>query len=118
MNRVCTQQSPDVCTAKLFDLGAFAQLEVDVGGWAYAVRNLDSAWHSTVWYADQPFWDQQRLDEELAAFRTPSPQTLAALSARGVRWLVADTRAPVDVAGLDALAPRALTLPTVIVWRW
>ncbi|GAB2956683.1 hypothetical protein LWP59_35235 [Amycolatopsis acidiphila] len=117
VNRVCTQQSPGECTAKLFDMGAFAQRNVDVEGWAYSQRNLDAAWHSTVWYADQPFWDQRRLDEELSAFRTPTPAALAALSARGVRWLVADTRAPVDVGALDALAPRALTLPTVLVWR-
>jgi hypothetical protein len=117
VNRVCTQQSPDKCTAKVFDMGAFAQRDVDVEGWAYATRNLDSAWQSTVWYADQPFWDQQRLDSELAAFRTPTPETLAALSARGVRWLVADTRSPVDTAALDRLASRALTLSTIIIWR-
>lgn len=117
VNRVCTQQSPEKCTAKLFDMGAFAQRSVDVEGWAYAPRNLDSAWDSTVWYADQPFWDQQRLNGQLAAFRTPTPGTLAALSARGVRWLVADTRAPVDATALDALAARTLTLPTMIIWR-
>jgi hypothetical protein len=31
--------------------------------------------------------------------------------------VVADTRAPVDVHALDGLLPRALTLPTMIVWR-
>ncbi|WP_236796638.1 hypothetical protein [Amycolatopsis sp. GM8] len=117
VNRVCTQQSPDECTAKLFDLGAFAQREVDVEGWTYSSRNLDSAWSSTVWYADQPFWDQQRLASELAAFRAPTRAVLARLSATGVHWLVADTRAPVDAGALDHLIPRALTLPTVIVWR-
>ncbi|TNC28213.1 hypothetical protein [Amycolatopsis alkalitolerans] len=117
VNRVCTQQSSYECTAKLFDLGAFAQRDVDVEGWAYSPRNLDSAWHSTVWYADQPFWDQRRLNDELTAFHTPTHALLARLSTIGVHWLIADTRAPVDAHALDALAPRALTLPTTIIWR-
>jgi hypothetical protein len=117
VNRVCTQRQPDPCTGKLFDIGAFAQRDVDVEGWAYAPRNLDSAWHSTVWYANQPFWDQPRLAEQQSAFTAPTARTLAALAARGVRWLVADTRAPVDVSTLDTLATRRLTLPTILVWR-
>jgi hypothetical protein len=117
VNRVCTQRNPDPCTAKLFDFGAFAQRDVDVEGWAYAPRNLDSAWQSHVWYANQPFWNPARLKQELAAFTAPTPKLLAALSAEGVRWLVADTRAPVDIPALDALATRRLTLRTVLVWR-
>ncbi|KAA9149266.1 hypothetical protein FPZ12_043565 [Amycolatopsis acidicola] len=117
VNRVCTQRAGETCTAKLYDMSAFAQRRVDVEGWAYAPRNLDSAWQSTEWYADQPFWDQPRLNEELTAFTSPSPALLDALRARGVHWLVADTRAPVNQKALDALAPRALTLPTMIIWR-
>ncbi|HVV11701.1 hypothetical protein [Amycolatopsis sp.] len=117
VNRVCTQRTPDPCTGKLYDMGAFAQRRVDVEGWAYAPRNLDSAWQSTVWYANQPFWDQPRLAEQLTAFTAPTPSVLDALRARGVRWLVADTRAPVHEKALDALAPRALTLPTMVIWR-
>jgi hypothetical protein len=70
-----------------------------------------------VWYANQPFWNQERLHQELTAFTGAGPQLLATLSAQDVRWLVADTRAPVDISALDALATRQLTLPTVLVWQ-
>jgi hypothetical protein len=120
VNRTCLQPvSAGVCTAKDFTMSALAGRDVDVGGWAYAPRNLDSAWQSSVWYANQPFWDPARLTQEMAAFRSPNTELLDQLyTERGVRWLVADRGgARANAALLDTVAIRRLSLPTVTVWE-
>lgn len=122
-NRVCAQDQagpvvPEWCAAKTFAMSALSGRAAHVGGWAYADRNLDSAWRTTRWWAAQPFWDPPRLAAEQAAFTDPTPRRLAALRAEGVRWLVDDTRgAPADVEALDRLAVRRFTSPGVRVWE-
>ncbi|WP_156144151.1 hypothetical protein [Sinomonas humi] len=123
-NQQCLQpqagpQPQNPCTAKAYTLSALSQRSVDVGGWAYAPRNLDSAWTATVWWPNQPFWDPERLTEETTSFTQPTPALLDRLySSRGVRWLVADRNGtPADAKLLDSLAVRRLTLPTVTVWE-
>lgn len=120
VNRTCRQPvTANACTAKDFTISALAGRDVDVGGWAYAPANLDSAWHSPLWYADQPFCDQPRLSQELTAFSSPSAALLDALrTEHGVRWLVADQGGrPANAAVLDRVAIRRLSLPTVTVWE-
>lgn len=123
-NQQCLQpqtgpQLPAPCTAKEYALAALSQRSVDVGGWAYAPRNLDSAWTADVWWPNQPFWDAPRLAEETASFVQPTPALLNGLyGSRGVRWLVADGNGtPPATSLLDALAVRRLTLPTVTIWE-
>lgn len=120
VNEPCLQPAgAGACTAKDFTFAAFAGRDTDVGGWAYAPRNLDSAWNSAVWYADQPFWDPARLAGERAAFTRPTADLLDRLDrVYGVRWLVAErTGWPPATALLDTLATRRLTLATVTVWE-
>jgi hypothetical protein len=120
VNRTCLQPaSANACTAKDFTISALAGRDVDVGGWAYAPQNLDSAWHSPLWYASQPFWDQPRLTQELNAFSSPTIALLDGLrTEHGVRWLVADQGGrPANAAVLDTIAIRRLSLPTVTIWE-
>lgn len=120
VDRTCLQPLTDTppCTAKDYTMSAISGRDADVGGWAYASRNLDSAWHTSLWYADQPFWDATRLAQETAAFTHPSAESLNTLYRQGVRWLVADQGGyPPDTAVLDTLATRRVGLPTVTIWQ-
>lgn len=75
-----------------FSVSAFSGLRTDVGGYGYAPRvlQLDTPGQS---YVAAPFWDQPRLDAELALVKNPTAENLAsAYRTRGVRWLVADER--------------------------
>ncbi len=123
-NRVCLGEQdgtalPNPCVSKTFALAATARRDLLVGGWAYASRNLGTAWEATgpIWAA-QPFWDPGLLETELAAFRSPSPATVAAVRAAGAGWMVMDRRgAPVDEVALDQIADRRFDTPTVVVWE-
>lgn len=122
-NRVCTQSQPgpslpQPCTAKAFAMAALSGRDAYVGGWAYADRNLDSAWQAMQWWSAQPFWDPDRLNAQMRAFTQPTAGALAVLRARGVRWLVADDRGVrVDIDTLDQLATRRYSSATVQVWQ-
>jgi hypothetical protein len=122
-NRVCVQDQPGpdlppVCLAKTFAFSALSGRAAYVGGWAYADRNLDSAWDTTLWWSSQPFWDPARLAAEQDAFTGPTPERLAALRDAGVRWLVADSRgAPADASALDRLAEHRFSAPGMDVWE-
>ncbi|MER5670652.1 hypothetical protein [Pseudonocardia alni] len=123
-NRVCLGDQegavlPDPCISKTFALSATARRDLLVGGWAYASRNLGTAWEATgpIWAA-QPFWEPSLLEMELAAFRTPTPAAITAVRAAGASWMVMDRRgAPVDEAGLDRIADRRFSTSTVVVWE-
>jgi hypothetical protein len=121
-NRYCLSidLSPAVaCTAEDFTIAAFTGRRVDVSGWAYSTAALKNAWASGIPFSRSPFWDPARLRQENLAFTAPSASRLAQLwRVRGVRWLVADTRAgPVDVSSLDRLADRRFTGTEIVVWR-
>jgi hypothetical protein len=120
VNRTCLQPltATPPCTAKDFAISAISGRDTDVGGWAYAPRNLDSSWSTNLWYANQPFWDAQRLAQETTAFTHPTAASLTELYQQGVRWLVADQGGhPPNTATLDTLATRRLTLPTITIWQ-
>jgi hypothetical protein len=122
-NRVCVQLQqgpamPEPCTAKTFAMSALSGRTAYITGWAYADRNLDSAWDATQWWSAQPFWAPPRLTTELDAFADPTPDRLAALYAAGVRWLVADSRgAPTDIEELDRIAIRRFSSEGEQVWE-
>jgi hypothetical protein len=75
-----------------FSVSAFSGLRSDVGGFGYAPRMLQAVKPGES-YVLAPFWDQPRLDAELALVEKPTAETLAAAyRTRGVRWIVADER--------------------------
>ncbi len=122
VNRACLhaagEEDPRICNSQSFTVTLATGLRTDVEGWAYAGRNVEAAWGSTLRYNHQPFWDQPRLNQELDAFTAPSPAAYDALYASGVRWLLADRPStPLPLGRIDALAERELTLPTVTLWR-
>ena len=122
VNRACLpiprEKDPRICNSQNFTVTLATGLRSYVEGWAYAGRNVEAAWDSTLRYNHQPFWDQARLGRELDAFTAPSRPAYDALYAAGVRWLLADRPSrPLPLARIDALADRELTLPTVTVWR-
>ncbi|MCU1685450.1 MAG: hypothetical protein JWQ81_6189 [Amycolatopsis sp.] len=121
-NHLCTQtggaQPITPCQAKAFTLSALSGRTIDVGGWAYASRNLGTAWDAPQHWTDQPFWDQARLTREQTAFSAPTSTLLDGLYRDGVRWLVADSLGtPADTTSLDRLAIRRLSLPTITIWQ-
>ncbi|NUR79249.1 MAG: hypothetical protein HOQ21_02215 [Dermatophilaceae bacterium] len=93
-----------------FSVSAFSGLRTDVGGYGYAPRvlQLDEPGQT---YVAAPFWDQPRLDAELAVIKSPTAENLAtAYRTRGVRWIVADERSgPVSpqLASLTDLVSRS-----------
>ncbi|MFM6851157.1 MAG: hypothetical protein ACKOVB_18860, partial [Terrabacter sp.] len=75
-----------------FAVSALSGLRTDVGGYGYAPRvlQLDQRGQS---YVVAPFWDQPRLNAELALIKSPTAENLAtAYRSRGIRWIVADER--------------------------
>lgn len=92
-----------------FSVSALSGLRTDVGGYGYAPRLLEGL-QPGVPYTVAPFWDQPRLDAELALVRNPTPAGLeAAYRTQGVRWIVADERSgPVspDLARLTDVVSR------------
>jgi hypothetical protein len=92
-----------------FSVAALSGLRNDVAGYGYAPRMLQEATPG-VPYTLAPFWDQPRLDAELALVEKPTVAGLAtAYRTRGVRWIVADERSgPVSpqLAGLTDLISR------------
>jgi hypothetical protein len=123
VNRACLpiagQKDPRICASQDFTITWATGLRSDVEGWAYTGRNVQSAWtNPSLAYSRLPFWDQRRLNAELAAFVTPSRASYEALYASGVRWLLADRpTTALHLARMDSLADRELTLGTVTVWR-
>ena len=122
INRACVPPGialTRLCSSQQFTVTAATGLRSDVDGWAYAARNLKAAWNSgNARYPYLPFWDQPRLDRELAAFTAPDQGRYDALYASGVRWLLADRpSAPLPTSRIDVFADRRLTLGTVTVWQ-
>jgi hypothetical protein len=59
-------------------------------------------------YTLAPFWDQPRLDAELALIKGPTAENLAtAYRDRGVRWIVADERS-------GRVSPQLATLTDIV----
>ena len=87
-----------------FSVSALSGLRSDVGGYGYAPRLLQLSQRG-VPYTVMPFWDQPRLDAQLALIESPTAQTLAtAYATRGVRWILADERSGPVSSDLERLA--------------
>ena len=83
-----------------FSVAALSGLRTDVSGYGYAPRMVRSPPAGGLPYFKAPFWDPERLAEELALVTDPTRARLAAAyHDRGVRWIVADERSgPVSTA--------------------
>ncbi|GAA2744853.1 hypothetical protein GCM10009868_24130 [Terrabacter aerolatus] len=92
-----------------FSVVALSGLRTDVSGYGYAPRMLQTASEVGVPYFYAPFWDQPRLDAELALVTSPTRAMLdAAYRERGIRWIVADERS-------GAVSPSLATLTDVVM---
>ncbi len=106
LNAKAVARSGRPCDARNFLAAAWTQRRSLVGGWAYADRNVASAWTRTRVYRETPFWDPALLEEQSRAYLAPTASLLDDLYRRhGVRWLFLDLKASrVDVRALDQLA--------------
>ncbi len=76
-----------------FSVAALSGLRTDVSGYGYAPRMVRSPPSADLPPFQQPFWDPERLAEELTLVTDPTRARLdAAYHGRGVRWIVADER--------------------------
>lgn len=92
------------CDARAFWVSALTQRRVLVEGWAYTEAAHLAHGVNGLRYAQQPFPDQALFALNQAAFGAPTPDVLAALRARGVRWLYADPAASAVSPALAKLA--------------
>jgi hypothetical protein len=92
-------EPPGECDARSFWLSAYTERSVLVEGWAFAPRVVGEP--RGPW---APFWDPPLLAANDAAFYSPTPEGLAGLRARGVRWLVVDRDVRLESPDLAGLA--------------
>lgn len=97
-NAHCNQVVRGWCDARSFWLSAYGERRVLVEGWAFAPRVAALGPYI-------PFWDEELLRRNDAAFADPSPAGLAELRDRhGVRWLVVDRQVDEESPRLRELA--------------
>ncbi|MEV4457627.1 hypothetical protein [Microbispora sp. NPDC049633] len=89
------------CDNRHMWLAALTERRVLIEGWTYTPSN-NARWRPGLEAKHIPFWDEERIRLNDAAFRDPSYQAIRLLRARyGVRWLVHEHR-PGLSAGSDA----------------
>ena len=86
--------NPSKTDTRAFWISGYAERHVLVEGWAYAPPTLAESARTRVRTWEIPFWDGKLLAENDATFARPSEATVAALKARGVRWMFLDKRFP------------------------
>jgi hypothetical protein len=97
-NAHCLQVVNGWCDARSFWLSAYSERRVLVEGWAFAPRVAALG-------AYTPFWDQDLLRRNDAAFTAPTVEGLRDLRVRyGVRWLVVDRSVGKESPKLRTLA--------------
>jgi hypothetical protein len=93
----CISPPGQPCDSRSFWLSAYSERSVLVEGWAFAPR--------LAVIGMGPFWDQQLLARNDAAFTAPTEAGLAELRQRhGVRWLVVDRDVGEESPRLASLA--------------
>ncbi|MCW2754111.1 MAG: hypothetical protein JWQ32_1522 [Marmoricola sp.] len=104
-NAHCRLPRSRVCVTTAHWMSAWAERRAVIEGWGYtATANLTGDSISEV--TTTPYWDPALLALNDAVFLRPSKASLDALLARfPVRWLMVDTRFPVDLPGLERLLP-------------
>ncbi|MEV4524698.1 hypothetical protein [Streptosporangium sp. NPDC049304] len=85
-------------------VAALSERHVLVEGWLYTATNL-SRWHEGLLPERLPFWDEERIRSNDAAFGEPSAAAVRYLRERyGVRWLFVDERRTGPASGIGDFA--------------
>jgi hypothetical protein len=105
------------CANTSFIIAGYTERRVLVEGWGYTQTLAARADpHDSPSYL--PFWDQQRLAVNDAAFLRPSAGTVGELSQRyGVRWLVAVGGSPAADEAIGRVATRRWSADTLTVFE-
>ncbi|MFG1686364.1 hypothetical protein ACGFNP_39800 [Nonomuraea sp. NPDC049269] len=91
-NAHCLWGYENPCDSRHFWVAALAERRVLVEGWTYTPTNV-SRWQPGQPVEQIPFWDDQRMALNEAAFSAPSRDVLQRMVERyGVRWLLSDER--------------------------
>ncbi|MDG4832473.1 hypothetical protein O7627_24650 [Solwaraspora sp. WMMD1047] len=99
------------CDSRTFWLSAYAERRVLVEGWGFAPRVATTGPYT-------PFWDEDLLRRNDAAFSAPTADGLAELRDRhGVRWLVVDRSIGVESPELAGLATLGFDNGRLAVYR-
>ncbi|MFF5245216.1 hypothetical protein ACFY3V_13145, partial [Streptosporangium sp. NPDC000095] len=89
-NAHCRWGYENPCDSRQFWVAALSERRVLVEGWTYTAANM-SHWRPGSPPEYLPFWDEERIRLNDAAFQAPSAATIGRLRERyGVRWLFAD----------------------------
>ncbi|MEU8103045.1 hypothetical protein AB0C18_04885 [Nonomuraea muscovyensis] len=103
-NAHCRWGREDPCDSRFPWVAALSERRVLVEGWAYTAANL-SRWRPGLPPESLPFWDQELLRLNDAAFRVPSAEVMRLLRERhGVRWLFAEERSGTSLGRIGDFA--------------
>ena len=98
-------------------MSAFSERRFLVEGWAYLPRNLVTAERLDIWVGLAPFWDEELLAANDAAFTSPDPAKLAHLWRLGVRWLIVDRAWSTEAGSLRQLASLRYENGPIAIYR-
>ncbi len=111
-----------ICDSRALWVSALSGRQAYVESWGYTDQAYATAKHPRpgeegVFYWSASFYDPYRLKVNDAAFNGPTPFVLHYLYARGVRYLIGDSRASTVSPKLDTMAQRVFHDGTVTVYR-
>ena len=105
------------CDSRAYWVQALTERNSYLGGWAYEDQDQDNVLHDPHGAYRRSFWDPARMRLNAAAFDAPTPTVLAALYAKGVRYLYADTAASPVSTQLRTVADLVWSSGEVQVYR-
>jgi hypothetical protein len=101
----CLHPHAAACDHRTTWIAAFTERQMLLEGWAYTFRSAGEAAKQNVPVALVAFWRPSELENNDLAFEVPTAARIAVLRQRyGVAWMFADTRYPVDLTALRAVA--------------
>lgn len=92
-NAHCIIQRDDLCDSRHFWIAALTERPVLVEGWSYSNQANRLSVQTGTNPSLLPYWDEEELAANDAAFTAPSAAVIERLRRIGVRWLYADNRA-------------------------
>ena len=92
-NAHCIIQRDDLCDSRHFWIAALSERPVLVEGWSYSNHASRISLATGVNPSLIPYWSEEELATNDAAFTSPSAAVIERLRRVGVRWLYADNRA-------------------------
>ncbi len=116
-NARCLVAAPGTCRGLSFWLSAYAERRVLLEGWGYTARGNADSTATGLPVGATPFWDADLSAANDAAIYAPTPENLAALGRRGVRWIVVDRRIGRESARLSMLAPLRFEQGPIAVYQ-